>query len=828
MARSLCRAEAVERAATVSSVAYDVSLGLDAATGYEDEPRFDSRTRIRFAAVPGSETFLDVKPAALRSITLNGAPLDPADVFDADSGRVRLIGLSEQNEVVVDAVMLYSHDGEGLHRHVDPADGNVYLYAMSFLDAAPRWFACFDQPDLKAPLTLSVTCPPEWMVAGNAPASRTSPGHWQLATTRALSTYFTTLVAGPYHSLYAEHDGIPLALHVRASLAEHLDRDADELFRITRDCLDEFHRLFGVRYPWGEYHQAFVPEFNAGAMENPGCVTFRDPLIFRSAATEAERGARASTIAHEMAHMWFGDLVTMRWWDDLWLNESFAEYLGPRVCDTVTAYDSWLEFGIIRKAWGYTADRRPSTHPVAGNGAADAASALSDFDGISYAKGASALRQLATYLGDAVFLGGLRAHFARHAFGNAELADLLAAWTDAGARDLPDWSAQWLRTSGLDTLRAVPGGLLREPPADSPASRTHALTVAAFDADGGQLARESLTIRSPRTPFDAPAGAALVLPDAGDETWAKIALDPAAWVAMPSLLAKLDAMARVSVWNALRLAVADAEVDPLLAVDIVVAAIGSEASDAVVGSVLRWTSDALLGAYLADAPARSAALRVSEVAWQIAVAAAPASGLQLAGMRGAIATSSDTDRLTRWLDGDLPVGLDLDAELRWTLLGRLATLGAVDVERIDAELSRDPSSQGLVHAARCRTLLPDATTKRAAWHSLTRDADCPNYELYAIAESFWRPGQAEFTAPYVERYFGEIGATAALRSGWVVGQVAQLAYPRFEVSAMTLSLTDELLARTDLADGIRRSVVDAGDDLRRAFASRRAFAAPQP
>ncbi|MCU1658096.1 MAG: pepN, partial [Pseudonocardiales bacterium] len=312
---SLTKVDAERRAELITVSSYD--LDLDLTTG---DDTFGSRTVIRFSAADaGQSTFVDVAARALRGASLNGRPLDTATT----DSRLTLSALEPENELIVDAVMSYSHDGEGLHRHVDPADGRTYLYAMSFLDAAPRWFACFDQPDLKAPVTLSVTCPPDWMIAGNGAATRHDPGRWTLATTRPLATYFTTLIAGPYHSVVGEHDGIPLAIHARASLAEFLDRDAEELLTITRDCLDEFHRLFGARYPWGEYHQAFVPEFNAGAMENPGCVTFRDPLIFRSRVTDSDRGQRASTIAHEMAHMWFGDLVTMRWWDDLWLNESF-------------------------------------------------------------------------------------------------------------------------------------------------------------------------------------------------------------------------------------------------------------------------------------------------------------------------------------------------------------------------------------------------------------------------------------------------------------------------------------------------------------------------
>ena len=315
----LLRTEAENRAqvVTVRSYELDLDLTLDPAHG------FASRTTIRFDGEPGAATFADIRARSMRSATLNGTPLaDPVD------GRLALPSLAASNELVVDAVMAYSHDGEGLHRSVDPADGRAYVYAMSFLDAAPRWFACFDQPDLKAPVALTVRCPEGWTVAGNGPATHVGSGTWEIAATHPLATYFTTIVAGPWHTVRREHDGIPLAVHVRQSLAEHLDPDADELFDLTAACFDELHRLFGVRYPWGEYHQAFVPDYNHGAMENPGCVTFDDTLVFRARPTDAERHERANVVAHEMAHMWFGNLVTMRWWDDLWLNESFAEYLG--------------------------------------------------------------------------------------------------------------------------------------------------------------------------------------------------------------------------------------------------------------------------------------------------------------------------------------------------------------------------------------------------------------------------------------------------------------------------------------------------------------------
>jgi aminopeptidase N len=823
---SLTLVDAQRRAAAITVASYKIDLDVTA-----DEQTFRSSTTIRFTAT-GAATFVDVQPRSLRTARLNGRSLDLDTAFSAADGRLTLTDLEADNELVVDAVMAYSHDGEGLHRHVDPADGRVYLYAMSFLDAAPRWFACFDQPDLKAPVTMSLTCPPDWTVAANSAATQSEPGRWEFATTRPLATYFTTLVAGPYHSVTAEHDGIPLALHARTSLATHLDRDAAELLQITSDSFDAFHRLFGIRYPWGEYHQAFVPEFNAGAMENPGCVTFRDPLVFRSRATDADRGSRASTIAHEMAHMWFGDLVTMRWWDDLWLNESFAEYLGQRVCDEVTEHAAWVEFGIQRKAWGYAADRRPSTHPVAGNGAADAASALNDFDGISYAKGASVLRQLAAHLGDGVFLDGLRRHFAAHAYGNATFGDLIASWTAAGARDLPAWAQQWLRTAGLDTLSAVADGgniaVRREPPFGATSERPHAITVASYDGAGVELSRVPVAVHENTNPVPGSApdpAPILVLPNAGDESWAKVALDAPTWQQIPTLLGRIaDPLARSVIWNALRLAVADAEVDPAVALEVPVAAIGQEKNDAVVSSVLRWTVNSLISTYHAPEARRAAYDRIAESALQIALEAPPGSGLQLAAVRCLATSWSDVERLQHWVVGDaLPDGLVVDADLRWSLLHRLAVLGAITTADIDAEAARDNTTQGAVSAARCRASLPEPVAKMRAWETLMTDPDCSNYELYALAQGFWRPEQNVLTAPFVARYFDEIPATARLRSGWVVAELAGLAYPRTAVHAVTLERTEALIGRDDLDQGIRRSVLDAGDDLRRALASREKF-----
>ncbi|GAB2643711.1 aminopeptidase N [Kribbella swartbergensis] len=805
------------RAAALSVQSYDVDLDLT-----QGERTFGSATTIRFTA-SGPSTWVDVKPDELISVTLNGTAVDVAGLND---GRLELTGLQPDNELVVVASMLYSHDGEGLHRAVDAADGLVYTYAMSFLDAAPRIFACFDQPDLKAPYRMKVTAPPEWLVLGNGAATQVSPGRWELAETPPLSTYFVTVVAGPYHQITDSHDGIPLSVVARQSLKEALEREAEDIFTVTKQSFDEYHRMFGYRYPFGEYHQAFVPEFNAGAMENPGCVTFRDPLVFRSAVTDGERSNRARTVVHEMAHQWFGDIVTMEWWNDLWLNESFAEYMAHRVSTEATKYtDNWIDFAFIRKWWGLQADQRSSTHPVAADAVKDALASLDDFDGISYAKGAAVLKQLAAYLGDDVFLAGVRAHIESNQFANATFADLVAKWTEAGAVDLETWARNWLRTPGLDTISASRTGtgitLRRVAPADFPASRPHKFTVGGYDADGrGTTVDVLLDADEVRVELD--PSVAVVIPDAGDDTWAKIRLDAESLANLPSVLPKIsDGVTRAVVLNSIRDAVADAELDPKLGFDVLVGMLPHETSDIAVGTMVGWANSHLLGIYLPYEPYRG---QLAEALGARLRTAPAGSSLQLAVARGYVRFTDEVDVLRGWLNGDgVPQGLAMDADLRWTVLLQLARLGAVGDPEIDAELERDTSSEGVVHATRCRAALPTPQAKERAWTLIMTDADVANYELYAACEGFWHPGQLELTAPYVDRYFAEIAGTEKLRSGWVVAQSTKLAFPRYAVEQAIVSRASDLVADESIAAGIRRSVGDSVDDLKRALAVRSAF-----
>ena len=813
--QSLRHAEAVARQALLAVEEYDVRLDLAA-----DEQTFGSVTTIRFTS-RGGPTFLDLKPVRVNELRLNGRPLDP-DLLER--GRLPLDTLEGPNEVVVDAVMPFRNDGEGLHAHVDPADGRRYVYGMSFMDAAPTMFACFDQPDLKAPYTFHVRAPEDWTVIGNAPATNPEPGVWELERSQPLSTYFVTLVAGPYHVIRDEHDGIPLGLSARASIADALEADADELLTMTKACFDEFHRLFGIRYPFGDYHQAFVPEFNAGAMENPGCVTFRDPLVFTSRVTRGLRIQRATTVAHEMAHQWFGNIVTPRWWDDLWLNESFAEYMGNRVTADVTEYDdAWTHNAYARRQWGLVADQRPSTHPVAGNGAEDASSALQDFDGISYTKGSSILKQLNAALGDEVFFAGAIDHFTKARFGNATMHDLFASWERAGAGDLSAFTGSWLRTAGPDTivLDRAAGVVRRTPPAAQPADRSHTFRVARALPDG-KWEVAPLTVTGPETPYDAGADAAVVL-DPYEDSWALVQPDSVTVGALLSLLPRTeDTLLRAGIWNNVRSAFHNAAIDPADVIDLVEAGLPIEDSDDAVFYTMPWV---LAKVVPLTADPGTALTRVHRATLAKALASGPGSPLQLAALQAAVA-SADAAVVRGWLAGrELPPGVEVDLDLRWRMLVRLAVLGATDRAELQAALDDEPTARSRVEHTRAVASLPDADAKAWAWERFTGHADVPNYELEAAGTGMWRHGQEELLAPYVERYFADVAATAEVRSGWVLADAAMWFFPLQDESPQNLERARALIARADFDPAMRRRVVDLADELERRIAIRAAYPA---
>ncbi|MER5727999.1 aminopeptidase N [Streptomyces sp. NPDC002138] len=828
---ALTRNEAQTRAALLDVHHYAVDLDLT-----RGDDTFDSTTVIRFSARAAGDTFVELKPDELRSASLDGSPLDPASLT---GNRLPLTGLAEgTHELRVEAAMRYSRTGEGLHRFTDPADGETYVYSQLFMDDVQRVLAAFDQPDLKAVFEFTVTAPGHWSVIANGITERTGQreadgaGIWRSAPTPVISTYLAAVAAGPWHTIRTEHAGLPFALHCRRSLAPHLDADAEEIIGITTDCYDRYHEKFTEPYPFDSYDQAFVPEFNAGAMENPGLVTFRDEYIYRSAVTDTERQWRAVVIAHEMAHMWFGDLVTLRWWDDIWLNESFAEYMGYQTLTEATRFTgAWTDFGLARKAWGYDADQRPSTHPVAPDPEAvpDTASALLNFDGISYAKGASALRQLVAWLGEKDFLAGINTHFQRHKFANASLADFVDSLAAHTERDVHTWADTWLRTTGIDTLTphiedGAEGWTLT---VERRGSRPHHITIGAYDdvhGDVGILERRALL------DLDLPTGEvisgvgprpALVLLNDGDLSYAKVRLDPGSWEAVRRALSGIpDALTRSIVWNAARDMVRDGELPPAAYLEAAAAHLPVEGDLAIVQSVLGFARVHIADRYL-PADERAGALATLTSLTRALIrrtedGAEP--GLRLAAVRTFIDSATQPDTIAAWLaDGTVPGGPELDPELRWRVLARLATLGAVGERDIDAARAADPSATGEEGAARCRAALPDADTKQAAWERMFHDDTLSNYLFSATAQGFWQPEQAELLHAYVPRFYPEAIALTARRGPAIAKAAGHYAFPGHAIDQENLQAGRACLDQDEIIPQFRRTLTDQLDDLARAL-----------
>ncbi|MEP7034602.1 MAG: aminopeptidase N [Dermatophilaceae bacterium] len=827
---NLTRVEAAARSSLVDVIDYRLELDLD-----QGATNFESSSTVRFrCAEPGASTFLDVKPHLLHRVTLNGAAVD---LTDFDGERIALTGLAAENEVVVTATMRYSNDGQGLHRAVDTADERHYVYGHSFLDAAPRVFACFDQPDLKAPYNVLVTAPTDWIVLGNGAAARVGPRSWALATTKPLATYFFTVCAGPYVSVLAEHDGIPLGIHARASLGEALERQAKQMLTITRESFDYYHALFGIRYPFGEYHQVFVPEFNAGAMENPGCVTLRDQYVFRGATTHDELLTRSDTISHEMAHMWFGDLVTMRWWDDLWLNESFAEYMASRtLCEATEFTDAWVDASMARKPWGYAAERTPSTHPVAGSPAPDAQSALQNFDGIAYAKGAATLTQLIAHIGDAAFIKGIRDYLRSHAYGNAELGDFIGAMEKASGKELHAWAGAWLRTRGVDALSvqtevrdgSITSAMLRRiPPAKYPADRPHTLDVAGFSA-GTEVFRVDAAVDQDQTALPALVGQrspAMVIPNASDLTWGNVRLDPATLAAAPVELPLVpDTQARAVVWTALFDGVALAEIDPRHALTVLATSWALESNQSIINRVGLQMTQRIIPQFITEPEQENAYAVMAEAAGSMLAQSEPASSRALVAARYVATTTTDEDLLGRWATGEaLPEGLGADSDFRWVVLGNLARRGVIGSAEIEAARERDNTMQGSLKALQARASAPDAAAKAWAWAQLTGEHGRSNYELNALATGFWHASDQDVLRPYVARYFSDVPRLSGRVGEDALARIAALSYPSRVVEASTAEQSQQALHRNDLTASVRRAIVDADSQLREALASRAAF-----
>ncbi|MFF5971956.1 aminopeptidase N [Streptomyces sp. NPDC012769] len=840
---NLSRDEAHERAALLSVDGYEVALDLRSAVGEsaEDVRTFRSVTTIRFRRTgDGDATFADLIAPSVNAVTLNGRALDPAAVFDGS--RIALDGLADENVLVVDAQCAYSRTGEGMHRFVDPEDGEVYLYTQYEPADARRVHANFEQPDLKAPYRFEVTAPEGWTVWSNGVGEQDADGVWRFAETAPISTYITCVVAGPYHYVTDTYkralaDGteiaIPLGAMCRKGLAKHFD--ADDVFLITKQGFDFFHDNFDYPYPFGKYDQAFVPEYNLGAMENPGLVTFREEYIYRGKVTQAAYERRANVILHEMAHMWFGDLVTMVWWDDLWLKESFADFMGSFSLAEATRFtNSWVTFANSRKSWAYRADQLPSTHPITAD-IRDLEDAKLNFDGITYAKGASVLKQLVAYAGRDAFLEGARRYFKRHAYGNTRLADLLTVLEETSGRDMKAWSKSWLQTSGVNTLtpsvtydaegRITELAVLQEGDELRPHRAAVGLYRVAPDGTLARYARAEADITGTSTVVAELAGQErpdLVLVNDDDLTYCKIRFDEGSLATLRAHLGDIaDPLARALCWSALWNLTRDGLMPARDFVKVVLDFAGRETDIGVLQMVHAWARSAVThyaapdwrtegGRLLAEGGLRE--LRLAE----------PGSEHQLTWARffAAVAsTEADFQLLEGLLDGSAVIdGLDVDQELRWSFLEPLATHGRADEARIGEELARDDTATGKRHQVRCLAARPSAAVKAQAWAQVVESDALSNALVEATIAGFAQPSQRELIAPYAEKYFAVIERIWADRSIQIGMDVVRGLFPGLQDRAETLAATDAwLTAHASAAPALRRLVLEARDDLARAL-----------
>ncbi|HYO40960.1 MAG TPA: aminopeptidase N [Nocardioidaceae bacterium] len=860
---NLTRDEARARAELLDIDSYAVDLDLDPSR----TTRFGSTTVVRFRCrSAGATTFADLVDATISELSLNGRALDPAEVYE--DSRIRLDCLEEVNELKVVADCAYSHTGEGMHRFVDPADDRVYLYSQFEVPDARRVFPTFEQPDLKAVFSFTVTAPSHWKVVSNAvtpapeaePRGREGMSVWRFPATQRLSTYVTAVVAGEYHevrdSYVGRHGEIPLGHYCRQSLVPYFD--TAELVQITKQGFAFFEEAFEYPYPFAKYDQLYVPEFNNGAMENAGCVTLRDEYVPRSRHARWFYEQRANTVLHEMAHMWFGDLVTMRWWDDLWLNESFAEWASHHALVAATSYDeAWTGFTNHRKNWAYRQDQLPSTHPVAADNA-DLADVEVNFDGITYAKGASALKQLVAWVGEGEFLAGLRRYFSRHAFGSSEFADLLAALEETSGRELQPWAEEWLKTCGVNTLspefeiddegRYSAFRILQSADPANPTLRRHRIGVGLYDRDdsGRLVCRTTVEtdVAGASTEVTKLVGASqpdLLLLNDGDLTYAKIRFDPRSLATVKESLHTLESsLARALCWGAVWDMTRDAELSTSDFVDIVLRGLGSE-TDETAAKQLPLYVQLALDQYAAPANRDRLRARWEQGLRTLLESAAPGSDHQLTFVKtfagstgkrippssygGAGRSPEAMEFLEGLLDGTVTLeGLDVSDDLRWAALTALAARGCADRDRVLAERDRDHTISGQERAAAALATLPSGEAKAEAWHQAAVSDRVANETQRSIAYAFDASGQEVELAPYLERYLEVADTIWEDRGTQIASTLLEYMFPRVLTSRETLQRVDEWLASSPANPAAKRYVREARDDIARALRAQAADA----
>ena len=837
---NITQIEAAQRSEIIKVQSYKIDL--DVTTGAET---FLVKTTIKFAGLkPGSTTFLDCVGKRVISAKLNGADFDTK--FDGET--VFLPAIAADNTLEIEHEGIYSNSGEGLHRFVDPADNEVYLYTQFETGDARRMYACFDQPDQKATFTISTITPKHWAVISNygIESAKDLDGdrkHTQFATSQVISTYVTAIVAGAYTSVHDEYKGektIPMGIYARKSFFQYVD--AENIFEVTKQGFAYFEKTFGLAYPFGKYDQIAVAEYNWGAMENVGCVTFHeDVLIFRSKVTERSYISRASTIHHEMAHMWFGDLVTMKWWQDLWLNESFAEWASYMAVSESTKYkNAWTEFNSVRKNWAYRADQLSSTHPIAVE-MKDLDDVRTNFDGISYAKGASVLQQLVAHVGRDNFIAGLRKYFAKHAYANTELSDLITELEATSGKDLTAWVATWLRTAGVNTLRPVIAldgdkyasvAVKQEVPlipAGSKELRPHRLYIGLFDIKGDALTRREsieVDIAGELTEIKELAGkkaADLLLINDKDQTYAKLRFDDRSVATMKKYLGQLDdSLARGLIWASLWDSTRDGELSASDYIEIALNALKGETDISMITATFTQI-DTAIWAYLAPKNRDAVRLSVANTAQELLAGAKPGSDAQLQYAR-AFANNAFTpaqfETLKEMLNGSVD-GLLMDADLRWFIFLCGVKRGIFGVSDIQTEGDRDKTAHGKQYVAYAHAALPNHEAKAAAFKSVTTD-DLSNTIHSYKCRGFNENIHCDLLEAFVDEYFDAILKVWSTKGYEIAETTATLTFPTWAISDETVKKAQHWLDVTgkDASGALRRTVAEGRDAMTRSLRAR--------
>jgi aminopeptidase N len=832
---NLTRIEAQERKRTLDTKSYSVTLDLT--TG---EEVFRSTTEVTFTAEAGTSTFIDHLSRTVHSVVLNGVELDPAVVNDGV--RIQLDGLAAENVLVVVSDAEYTNTGEGLHRFVDPVDGEVYLYSQFEVPDSRRVFAVFEQPDLKATFQFTVIAPSAWAVVSNSPTPQPEPldlsvtdgsgaSVWTFAPTPVLSSYVTALVAGPYEVVTSEltsRDGrvIPLGIYARKSLFAFLD--SDYIFEKTRQGFAYFEEKFDYAYPFEKYDQLFVPEFNAGAMENAGAVTFTETYVFRSKVTDAIKERRVVTILHELAHMWFGDLVTMKWWNDLWLNESFAEWASTIATAEATEWtEAWTTFQAMEKSWAYRQDQLPSTHPVFAT-INDLEDVQVNFDGITYAKGGSVLKQLVAWVGIDAFFAGVAAYFKKNAYGNTELSDLLTELETTSGRDLSDWSALWLETAGVNTLRPeiettadgtiTSFAVLQSAAPDYPTIRPHRLAIGFYSLEGKKLVRSNrfeIDVDGERTDVTAFVGYEkpdLLLINDDDLAYAKIRLDADSLAVAIEHLADIEnPLARAIVWGSVWDSTRDGETPARDYVRLVLGNIATETESTTIRTTLgQLTTVARL--YVEPSTRAATIAQVGDSLWELATAAEAGSDAQFQFVKffaNIASTPEHVATLSGLRDGSVALdGLAIDTDLGWEILEGLALNGAVGDAEIDAALAADNTSNGQQAAARTRAAIATPEGKLAAFASVVSSDELPNAIVRQTAVGFQHVNDPAVLAPLVDDYFEMLTEIWKSRTHSIAETLVVGLYPSPLASAELVEATQAWLAANSETPALRRLVIE--------------------